>query len=291
MELRPPECTVLSSRLGVDPPCRVRCNDVRTPSYHGHKGEPKGCWIAHTTLCLSELMSLRRLIEPTLNRLSNSLNNISWRHLVYTVALHDVGKLTEDYIAKRPRTQHSVVSGCIAYEALKGLLGEAPSIAIAQACFLHMEHYLWRQLDWPSLALTVSERPRQLSTRTGLIIDALKQCLTLVSPTWDEGLLKALDQIPRMRSIKPMKKIFSQLLPESIALLWLILLIDNRAASAREGATNYWRNKVHDTLLSSGSGDGEPKPVKLAKLLVRSGIWPSTPLGPLTPTSSCDARG
>lgn len=242
------ECLVLRMFLGEEPSCLQTCTRGRFPSYHD-MGRGRGCWVAHTALCILEALRVKNEVTTILNR-----RNIRWRTLILTLLLHDFGKLSKNYVSRsRLEIRHNEVSAQIAYDVLTELEkanhvdGEEKEI-VSQACFLHMEYYLWRsmikggfttisQLTSPSMVVELADGVEEPLENLKLV---LKDVGVLEEPVF-----LVISKAARIRKVKLVPSNYTVIHNwarslKTISLQWFILLFDNRASSARRGVNSYW---------------------------------------------------
>jgi len=276
------ECIILKEFLGRRPPCHQTCTHKRFPSYY-KAGVGKGCWVAHTALCMLEAITIKSEILPILER-----KTVKWRTLLLTLLLHDSGKLSKEYASsKTPKIPHNEISAQIAYDVLKKLKGKSyldgnEVEVISRACFLHMEYYEWKNLLRRGYA-TVSQ-----ATTPGAIVELPEDVeipignLKLVleeAGLLNETIFATLFEIPSLKKLKlmPSNYTIDKYTPEGIrlkamTLQWFVLLLDNRASSARKGIDAYWVNSLERVRKSIVKPYSDPEMIiefsdKLLKML------------------------
>lgn len=253
------ECLILKTFLGGSPPCSRTCTHRKFPSYHD-AGRGRGCWTAHTALCILEAIRVKNDILAILNR-----RNIKWRTLILTLLLHDSGKLSKDYTSRnKPEIPHNEVSAQIAHDVLAGLqemgyVDDEEKEIVSRACFLHMEYYLWRnmsrggfttinQITSPSTVVELADGIQEPLENLKLV---LKEAGEFEEPTF-----LVISEISKIRHIKLMPSRYTigkdwKTLLKIISLQWFILLFDNRASSARGVIDYYWDKLLEDAMKSS----------------------------------------
>jgi len=271
------ECVVLGRIfLGGELPCRQICSRRDFPSYH-EDGERMGCWVAHTALCILEALRVREGVTGVLGR-----RGLRWGTLLLALLLHDSGKLSKEYIEKGgSRIRHNSASAQLAYEVLvklseRNLVDDIEVRVVSQACYLHMEYYMWRTMDRGGYAsLSQQEQPIsfELAVDVGRPLGNLRLILEQAG-AWNDLFSSAISELSRIRRLRtsPSRYAISKstrkdILLRTLALHWFILLFDNRAGSARGGLDNYWLTKLGD-ILRSATKTGAERVTELSDILV-----------------------
>jgi len=248
--MQPPECILLKKFVKElwkrDLTCPEPCNPRSYPSFF-EKSQPQGCFTAHTLLCLLELILLKTEIAGILVR-----SDIEWSELVTAVLLHDIGKLTSNYI-KEKYSKHNVLSAVITYTLLRGKNVDYENIVkLCQAILLHHEYRHWSELFREELVHIAStiEKPKggRIRMASGYV-DALgklkfvAQELRLIG----EEQVDLLDSLLYKREIVFPREFKAYIAGywgtptlQAVKMYWFLQLVDNRAASCREGLKNYW---------------------------------------------------
>ena len=248
------ECKILNElakTLGMEIACRDICPSNPPPSIK-RDGKPLGCLIAHITLSLIEAIRLERRLRPVFVHSFHSFQNLStdpWNLVLISILLHDTGKLTKQYLELRD-FQHNIWSSLVTYKVLNEPERRIASLAV----LLHHEAYHWRDLEQAThYHFTFGQTMKlqkvnfdvdQLDVFIKAVIanlTTLNLCdLTHVLSKVKEAAL-ALEHQDILRLIRDLKihvlynpKIYPQALP----IHWLLTLVDNRAASARDV---YWQ--------------------------------------------------
>jgi len=275
------ECKVLNNILRNSLHCQLTCSAKSIiPSFRGKSLSPKGCLIAHTILALIETQkvvdyfktSLYRVIE--LNK-PKGLPNISpdelWNIGLAVPLLHDIGKLTDQYVERSNRGyvyfRHHQLSAIIAYKALSEILHDYNDYIATVAAYAILFHH--EALDWRSLEsdIFIFNYLTEVFTSTKIIQytindDRLKifnhNLNWMLKQLCKEGILiidqynflfkvlaKALQKLSdnrqtplrvgRVLNVGKAKK--TNVSTPAFFLYRLLYLVDNRAASAR---SQYW---------------------------------------------------
>ncbi len=271
-----PECVVLKAAGEIKRlPCEDNCLATYFPSHFDRVGKPRGCWIAHTALCILEAHSIKEQVIPCLAR-----KGIPWKAFLSAVALHDAGKLTEEYLVNA-YPYHNALSAIIALK----LLQAHPNLSkyaypISCAIFLHHEYRHWKLLltqEEYLIPLDLTRTVRRL-TRIRMMkgfekaIEALIQVLECLPEREPIPLLNSLAANNEYRTkYKEYRLMLTsnflgwKALSQALTLHWLLYLVDNRAASARDTTSNYWRIALAE--FSSINND----PYRLAEKILQEG--------------------
>lgn len=249
------ECIILSKFVKASDICQI-CIAHIFPSYY-ERGKRRGCWVAHTALCILEASLIKAEITSILKR-----KGVTWDTLILTLVLHDIGKLSKEYVSGRPyEVHHNEVSAQISYDILNKLIGNSIARVISQACFLHMEPYIWKEVHRGGLS-SIGQ-----ATSPGYRVEmaeSLNYPLSYLLKWIDEIGVKVthlqaiINKLLQIKRVKLQPSIYSfRILPEAISLHWFIRLIDNRASSARSGVNRYWLTIIQDIakLIDWRSGD------------------------------------
>ncbi len=277
------ECRALAS-LGVSCPLSGRCEEPPLPSYFlessagaGARGEPSGCWAAHTALTLVEALRLFTLFRAALER-----RGLSGEAVVAAALLHDAGKLNSWYVEKG-HSFHNISSAAVALRVAGEVCSIKPLAAvIAQAVLLHHEYRMWESLssseylirDYYTL-LSVKARTVKLHERSGKALEALRglagSALRLVAAgeegeRWAELAQSLVDKVKARQaySLTPEEErelASAEHAPKSLPLYYVLQLADNRAARWREGVD--WRAELLEAASKAGS------PLELGSLVAR----------------------
>jgi len=245
-----PECLTLRDQLGPLP-CERSCIAGLFPSYF-EKGSPKGCWLAHTTLSLLEVLRIKEA-------LLHSHKRLSLEDVLLATLLHDIGKLTKDYLLEA-YPYHNLLSAIIALKSLKSAdIPVVDPLIIARAIFLHHEYRHWRsvfQAGYLNVHIIDSIKKRKLRV---IMAEDFEEPLEYLKEIIREELRLRGALSPVLNNLimqkgyraKPedYQKIASisggwSMVPKFLSLYWILQLVDNRAASAREGANAYWAYRL-----------------------------------------------
>lgn len=252
------ECVVLRRFLGKDPPCLHTCTCEKFPSYYSGRNR-KGCWVAHTALCILEAIRIKDDILAVIEK-----RGIKWKTLLFALLLHDSGKVSKDYTSKGgPRIRHNETSAQIAYEVLgrlleRGYADKDERKVVSRACFLHMEYYEWKslkkggfttisQITTPAVTVELADDVQKPLENLKLVLeeaDVLNEAIYSVISGIQE--IKKLKLKPSNYTIDQSDQYSWKVQLKTIALQWFILLLDNRASSARRGADAYWDRLLED---------------------------------------------
>ena len=261
---RPKECEVLADVLKVDsPPCEDICVAGRFPSYRKDR-RPEGCWAAHTTLTAIEYLRLKRRLKRALEG-----RGIKWELVEEASILHDVGKLSEAYVTGR-NVQHNVLSFVVA-------LSICEDRVVPTSILLHHEAMHWRDLyRQPFSALQRLQRTidmRRITRGFSLhenwrdAVMAVKRMLEILEMKHASSILDILLKNRKYRAnsnqINRCLR-WNRHLSKALILYWILYLIDNRAASARDGLEAYWLRSL------DGLCEYSRKPSLLADMILRS---------------------
>ncbi|MCS7368056.1 MAG: hypothetical protein NDF52_09305 [archaeon YNP-WB-062] len=244
------ECAILEEFLRRRPPCHQTCTRKKFPSYY-KAGIGKGCWVAHTALCMLEATMIKDDILPILERKA-----VKWRTLFLTLLLHDSGKLSKEYVlSKTPKIPHNEISAQIAHDALKKLQGknyldDNEVKVISRVCFLHMEYYEWKNLlkgGYATISQTTTPGATiELSDDVKIPLENLKLVLEEAG-LLNEVIHAIIFEIPSLKKLKLMPSNYTidkytskEICLKAMTLQWFVLLLDNRASSARTGIDAYW---------------------------------------------------
>lgn len=281
------ECVVLERVFGRGLPCAQTCSRRDFPSYHEGE-ELKGCWTAHTALCMLEASRVKEDVMRILER-----RGLRWNTLLLALFLHDSGKLSKEYIVKgKPRIRHNAASAQIAYEALKrlnerGLVSDLEIGVMSRACYLHMEYYMWKAMEWGAYTtigqVETPNMPFELADNVARPLENLRLILD-ESGVLDETISSAISEVSGVKKLKITPSRYSvsgsmrrDMLLKTMALQWLILLFDNRASSARMGVNLYWSVRLQNARKSI-SKEGAERVVDLSDRLLRILSGRLTPL-------------
>jgi hypothetical protein len=278
---KPLECKVLLEILEEKPNCHNTCSAIHTPSYKDNS-TLKGCLIAHAALTLIEMQQVASYFKKPLHRIFTVRSKIGkdveltedsfWYNLLSTSFLHDIGKLTDQYVdhasrhtSMKKHVRHHQVSAVITRKTLrKVLLNDDVALKMAYAILFHHEAVDWKTVEQsvllssyiqatlsPSLQVSYTITHDSLSLfeqnlckifnqmQTKNIITQL-QCSFLVEILGcaiselknNQGSTLRMDQELDVEKVKEPK--YSM---PALALYRFIYLTDNRAASAR---SEYW---------------------------------------------------
>jgi hypothetical protein len=172
---RPLECKTLLEILGEAPVCYDTCSAMYTPSYRNYSIF-KGCLIAHVALTLIEMQRIAFCFKVplykifTANRVEKDIRQTEddfWNILLSTSFLHDVGKLTNQYVSctypsetydfyEKPvdrfittekRVKHHQVSAIIARKTLRKIFDDHVALKTAYAILFHHEAIDWKTVE------------------------------------------------------------------------------------------------------------------------------------------------
>ena len=152
---------------------------------------------------------------------------------------------------------HNVASAVVALKILDELLGIERAHIVAGAVLLHHEGRLWRRVleeQGPLAPRRISQALRRL-TKVELLNEAGEAASALIEMRkilqLSEVTVSALRCLARARVFRIKYREYHEILREEAAFLskvmplyWLIQLVDNRAASVRESAENYWLGRL-----------------------------------------------
>ncbi|MCX8180003.1 MAG: HD domain-containing protein [Thermofilaceae archaeon] len=241
------ECDVLRSVFKLN--CPHPSGSPPAYSYY-ENGVGKGCWLAHTLLTVVEAFNLASEVggSPLLSKVKPEL-------LLAAALLHDVGKLSKDYI-NRGGSYHNLISAIVSLNVLKRWPNEEGCV-VAQAVLLHHESRMWRVMfsrdkpltfDCYSLVKKISKQI-EMTDKYSSIIDMLGNMLRslkfLEEAKYVEtlnGLLDALRELKfplKLETDEEKTLCKADLAPRSLPIYYLLQMADNRAAFARE--RSYWR--------------------------------------------------
>lgn len=255
------ECLILKTFLKKDPPCSRSCTHKSFPSYHDVSGG-RGCWVAHTALCILEATRVKDDIIAVLNK-----RGIEWKTLILALLLHDSGKLSKDYTSmNKPRIHHNEVSAQIAYDVLtalqkSGYIADYEKNVVSRSCFLHMEYYLWRnmvkggfttinQITIPGKIIELADDAQKPLENLELILKEIGEFDRLICLTISE--ISKISQIKLRPSTYTISSGTShETLLKILSLQWFMLLFDNRASSARRNVNFYWSEILKEVTRSS----------------------------------------
>jgi len=265
----PNECLVLSSIYNIKLDCCKGNRKLVYPSYVD-KDTPQGCLIAHITLTLLEFERIKNKIinnfELNFKRLTK-LKKFKKEDILeiirYTLILHDIGKLSENYVEDK-RYRHEIASAILSFLMLE----KNPLITVSvlrylipTAILLHHESYQWRILEETLSEIDIIGYFRKaLGWKRGPYSNMkFKQDKLLTNIKWLKEilekiglltknvdlLLEDIKKIQRMSKnsekvvllINKMENLTPKLLRLVLQLYYIIYITDNRAASARE---EYW---------------------------------------------------
>jgi len=221
----PLECKTLFKILGGTPACHNTCSVTCTPSYKDNS-TLKGCLIAHIALTLIEMQRMvfcfktplckifttNKKVEKSIKQTDDDL----WNIFLTTSILHDMGKLTEQYIKhmyvstascnlyKKPterhittetHVKHHQISATIARKALRKMSDDYIALKTAYAVLFHHE-----AIDWKTV-----EQRLLLSSYLQVALSPLSSFSYTVShdrlSLFEGNLCKILDQIKRKNII------------------------------------------------------------------------------------------
>jgi hypothetical protein len=173
---KPLECKTLLEILGKSPNCHDTCSATHTPSYKDDS-ILKGCLIAHVALTLIEMQRIAPYFKKslyrifTVSRVGKSIGLIEgdfWDVLLSTSFLHDIGKLTDQYvghtypseicdlhekpmdrhISMEKHVRHHQVSAIITRKTLrKVLIDDDAALKMAYAVLFHHEAIDWKTIE------------------------------------------------------------------------------------------------------------------------------------------------
>ncbi len=272
-----PECTALAEILKISPSCLRSCSATETPSYVDDS-TPKGCLIAHTTLTIIEAQLVSSHFKTPLFKIfthfhpskeTRSTEDDLWSELLTAFLLHDLGKLTTEYLERtstaKPPMRHHQVSAVIAKKALEKMLDSYNALEVAYAVLFHHEALDWKAVE-NSIFLFSYLSKAMSSSRTPILFNVDAKRLT----SFEKNLQQLLHQLHNQQILtKHQLQTLSQALAYSmeemlsnqktvmypgeilearktrdprytapaLALYRLLYLADNRAASARK---HYW---------------------------------------------------
>ncbi len=248
MENKPGECLVLKQQLQLSTlPCEKKCLKQLFPSYYKKDNERRaeGCWIAHSSLVFLECKKIRDRLIKSLNK-----RGLNWKTMETLAILHDVGKLSEPYLQGK-RVQHNVLSATI-------MLYHTGDEAMATAIFLHHEAMHWRELLRREMTI-LRPLPMSINFQTMRTIEMgfslhedydkpleyLRQIIESYTERETLSVLKAIltRRHYRMKSSRLIRGIRRSSI-KGIYLYWPLYVVDNRAASARDGPDAYWITKL-----------------------------------------------
>jgi len=249
---------------------------VEIPSYLDNN-IPRGCLIAHLALTLIEMQRISSYFRIPLYNLFTQYSvedyskiNVDscWKFLLTSSFLHDIGKLTDQYINRyatgQDRILHHQVSAVIAKKTLENIVSEPMALGIAYGILFHHEAMDWIAVEKSLLYFSYIQRT--LSPTRNIIYNLSERRLNkfkenvrnIFDQCFDEHLLtesqhqtltlmlaraaqKLIDNreisinVTRELSVAKMEN--PKYLTPALALYRLLYLTDNRAASARE---LYW---------------------------------------------------
>jgi len=169
------ECKTLLEILGETPACHDTCSAAYTPSYRDDSIF-KGCLIAHVALTLIEMQRMAFCFKVplykifTASRVEKDIKQTEddfWDILLTTSFLHDVGKLTDQYVSyiyvsetynlyKKPmdrhitaekRVKHHQISAIIARKTLRKIFDDHIALKTAYAILFHHEAIDWKTVE------------------------------------------------------------------------------------------------------------------------------------------------
>jgi len=170
------ECKALLEILGGNPNCHNTCSAIHTPSYKDCS-TLKGCLISHVALTLIEMQRIAPYFNKSLHRVFTvgkigrgvkQIEDDFWNILLSVSFLHDVGKLTDQYVGHtypseicdlyeklmdrrtttEKRVRHHQVSAVITRKTLrKVLLDDDVALKMAYAVLFHHEAMDWKAVD------------------------------------------------------------------------------------------------------------------------------------------------
>lgn len=231
--------------------CRGSCK----ASYISKEG-PRGCLAAHILLCLYELYRIHEKIENCLSRVNIDNIRIGKLDLVLTVLLHDVGKLSELY-SLGSRYKHNLTSAYVAFKVIREALGEVRASIIAIAIFLHHEFFEWRNVEFRPIIFTICDdykrqkiriNPEEavnfLNTILNVYLNSKYNILDKSSCDSIKEVISRMENILRkeyetkISNYELCKNIKVKYFRYALPLYYILYLVDNRAASSRNG--KYW---------------------------------------------------
>jgi len=264
------ECKILMENFRLKPPCIKECQAKEIPSIvlPDDKFKVEGCLTAHTILTLLELQRLIQVFKKQTRRVLENVSGLIgkdfWLIPASILLLHDVGKLTDDYIGRRG-FKHWHVSALTYAKALKDFLGDKLALIGSYAILLHHEVMDWRRLEktphftyldeafsliYYTVSLnrlkifkdSISPILKQL-TDLKIIMDSqytmLQQILERALNVLAENHGKSIDLGWELEKYKFSKNV--KYLVPSLFLYRIVYLADNRAASARE---RFWESLI-----------------------------------------------
>jgi CRISPR/Cas system-associated endonuclease Cas3-HD len=266
------ECLALRKFFKINCPSLEDCIKEGPPAYSYFKDKQgRGCWIAHTALTIIETLSLLDIAQGVLSR-----RNLDEECLIAISFLHDIGKLTVEYI-KDGDPYHNIVSATISLSVLKDPpFDEDKALMMTQAILLHHEHRMWEKFyrdDAPLIRdyfnlIKKYKRPYRMKNNYSSILDKLVEVVDdfPLARGVIEELSKKLKEEERyfLDPRYELKLIRWRLAPFSLVLYYLIQLADNRAASARGGT--YWKEKIKERIRNIGDASD---PIALSDALAK----------------------
>lgn len=273
---KPLECITLFKTLGKPPLCIGSCSAMEIPSYLDNS-IPRGCLIAHLALTLIEMQRISSYFRIPLYNLfiHYSVEDYSkmdvdscWKFLLTSSLLHDIGKLTDQYINRyavgQDRILHHQVSAVIAKKTLENTVSESMALGVAYGILFHHEAIDWIAVEKSLLYFSYIQRA--LSPTRNIIynlsenrLDKFKenvrnildqlldghlltesqhQTLTLMLARASQKLIDNQGVVINVTRELSVAKIENpKYLTPALSLYRLLYLTDNRAASARE---LYW---------------------------------------------------
>ena len=228
--------------------------------------------IAHSVLSVIEAQRMRNVFQIPLHRVfkANEIRGFTtpsveklWQAILSATLIHDLGKLTKNYQEGRS-IRHHYISAIVARRALRNILGEFMSLALAYAIILHHEAIDWRSVEKGFLTFSyihevfspmnpiIYEAPKipleNFQQAIEGVLDALVEKGSLSQEERDilsEVQGSALAELKQSagKTLRIDKELNAENLRDkryqvpAMAVYRLIYLADNRAASARE---RYW---------------------------------------------------
>ena len=228
--------------------------------------------IAHSVLSVIEAQRMRNVFQISLHRVfkANEIRGFTtpsveklWQAILSATLIHDLGKLTKNYQEGRS-IRHHYISAIVARRALRNILGEFMSLALAYAIILHHEAIDWRSVEKGFLTSSyihevfsptnpiIYEAPKipleNFQQAIEEVLDALVEKGSLSQEERDilsEVQGSALAELKQSagKTLRIDKELNAENLRDkryqvpAMAVYRLIYLADNRAASARE---RYW---------------------------------------------------
>ncbi|MCX8191199.1 MAG: HD domain-containing protein, partial [Nitrososphaerales archaeon] len=276
--VKPSECDTLSKILGSELSCRDTCSVAENPS-RVYDSIRDGCLIAHIGLTLIEMQRLAFCFKSSLYRLF-TINTLSrsveqdkdrfWAILLTISLLHDIGKLTDQYIDKHTTKSHILhhqISAIVAKRALNRVFDDYISLEVAYAILFHHEAIDWSSIERNLFSFSYFQKVLPSTKRFTYTIDQNRlnrfnqnlsklidqfyqknfitglqhQTLTQIIPFITSALITNQEIDCIYEELEGRKIQHPKYLTPALALYRLLYLADNRAASAR---SQYWLDSL-----------------------------------------------